>query len=162
MSYEVQWPDYNHPKNCSVHVRNELVTAEEQEKVWAWLIRATLWPVWYENAANVRILEGAGPNLEKGVRFKWKTMGITVNCTVVEYVPNERIAWTGRAFGIDVYHAWVLIPLEQGCCVLTEETQRGLIARLAKSFISNGMYNAHQLWLEGLKAKAHSGLPPVA
>jgi len=157
-SFEIQWPDYNHPKNCPIHVRNELEVDGAQEHVWAWLIRATLWPTWYANAANVKILNSEGPDLEKNSRFRWKTMGAAVNCKVVEYIPNERIAWSGRAYGIDVYHAWALMPSKGGCRVLTEETQRGLFASLSKGFLPNRMFRAHQLWLECIETKAKSGM----
>ncbi len=160
-SLEVQWPDYYKPHNCPVHVRNELDMAAAQEHAWAWLTRATLWPTWYVNSANVKILEGMGPNLQKGTRFRWKTFGVTITSTVLEYVPCERIAWDAHAFGIDAYHAWVLQPSAQGCHVLTEETQHGFLARLGKLFMPNRMYKFHQLWLEGLATKARAGLPPA-
>lgn len=159
---EVQWPSLYEPRNCPVHVRNELDMAATQDNVWAWLTRATLWPAWYINSANVEILDGSGPNLGKGVRLRWKTFGVTITSIVREYVPSERIAWDAHAFGLDVYHAWILQPSTRGCLVLTEETQRGWLARLAKLFMPNRMYKFHQLWLEELESKARSGLPPDA
>lgn len=159
-SLEVQWPDHYHPHNCPIHVRNELDMEATQECVWAWLTCATLWPTWYVNSANVEIIEGTGPNLQKGTRFRWKTFGVVITSTVREYVPGERIAWDAHAFGIDVYHAWVLQPSAHGCHVLTEETQHGWLARLGKLFMPNRMYTFHQLWLEGLATKARAGLPP--
>ncbi len=156
---EVSWPDRYHPRNCPIHVRNELDMNAAPEKVWAWLIRATLWPTWYVNSANIKILDGTGSNLQKGTRFRWKTFGVTLISTVHEYVPVERIAWDAHAFGVDAYHAWVLRPSARGCHVLTEETQHGWLARLGKLFMPNRMYTYHQLWLEGLAAKARDGLP---
>ena len=165
-TFQIRWPDYNHPRNCPIHVQNELEMGESPERIWAWLTHATHWPTWYANAANVQILDSpepaiksSEPKLEKDAQFRWKTMGITVNCRVVEFVANERIAWSGRAYGIDVYHAWILMPSDQGCRVQTEETQRGLLAGLGKGFLPNQMFKAHQLWLECLKSKAQSGLP---
>lgn len=161
-SLEIRWPDHYQPRNCPVHVRNELDMAAAPKRVWAWLIRATLWPTWYVNSANVKIFEGTGLDLQKGTRFRWKTFGVTITSTVLEYVPRERIAWGAHAFGIDAYHAWVLQPSARGCQVVTEETQRGWLARLGKLFMPNRMYKFHQLWLEGLATKAHTGLPPAA
>ena len=161
-SLEVRWPEHYRPHNCPVHVRNELDMDAAPERVWAWLIRASLWPTWYVNSANVTILDGSGPDLQKGTRFRWKTFGVTITSTVIEYVTGERIAWDAHAFGIDAYHAWVLQPSARGCHVLTEETQHGWLARLGKLFMPNRMYTFHQLWLEGLAAKAHAGLPPAA
>lgn len=135
--------------------------AASPESVWAWLVRATLWPTWYTNSANVVIIGQAGADLGEGVRFRWKTFGITILSTVLEYVPNERIAWQANAFGIDVYHAWVLQPSTRGCRVLTEETQHGWLAKLSNVFMPNRMYKFHQLWLKALEGKARTGLPPT-
>jgi Polyketide cyclase / dehydrase and lipid transport len=156
----IQWPDHYKPQNCPVHVRNELDMMAPQDRVWAWLIRAPLWPTWYVNSANVKIIEGLGPELRLGTRLRWKTFGVTIMSTVLEYIQNERIAWDAHAFGIDAYHAWVLQPSAKGCHVLTEEAQHGGIARLGKMLMPNRMYKFHQIWLEGLESKARYGFPP--
>lgn len=162
-SLEIRWPQYYRPDNCPVHVRNELHMAASQECVWAWLIRATLWPTWYVNSANVSILDDMGPNLRMNTRFRWKTFGITITSTVLEYIPGERIAWDAHAFGVDAYHAWVLQPSALGGChVLTEESQHGWLARLSNLFMPNRMHMFHQVWLEGLANQAGGGLPPPA
>lgn len=158
---EIRWPNHYEPSRCPVHVRNELDMAASPEKVWAWLTRAKLWPDWYANSANVEILEGPGTGLEEGTLFRWKTFGITIKSTVLECVPDERIAWEAHAFGIDVYHAWVLQPSAKGCLVVTEETQHGWLARLGSIFMPSRMHKYHQLWLEGLENKARAGFPPI-
>jgi len=129
--------------------------------VWAWLIRAPLWPTWYVNSANVQFLQGAAPDLALATRFKWKTFDVTIESTVLEFVPAERIAWDARAFGIEVYHAWVIQKTPTGCHVVTEETQRGWLARLGKLLMPNRMWKYHQIWLEGLRANAAQGVPPI-
>jgi len=129
-SLAVEWPTHYSPANSPVHVRNELSMPSAPEVVWAWLIRAKLWPEWYENSSNVRFLQGSPPDLALGTRFRWKTFGVTIESTVLEFVPGQRIAWDADGVGVDAYHAWVLHRTEQGCHVLTEETQHGWAARL--------------------------------
>jgi hypothetical protein len=107
------------------------------------------------------MISGIDQVLKKGSRFHWKTFGVSLGSTVLEYVPNERIAWDAHAFGVDAYHAWVLRPSAKGCHVLTEETQHGWIARLGMLFMPNRMHQYHQLWLEALAGKAGAGLPPT-
>ncbi len=153
-SSEIHWPNKYHPDNCPVRVRNELDMMASPEHVWSWLIRATHWPEWYSNSANVKILDTTGPDLFEGAQFRWKTFDVTITSTVREFVPNERIAWDAQTFGLDVYHAWVLQPSEIGCHVLTEETQHGFLARLGNLVMPKRMYNAHQLWLEALASNA--------
>ncbi len=144
---------------ASVHVRNEMDMPVPPEAVWAWLVRAQLWPAWYPNSQNV-VIEGGGPDLKAGSKFRWKTFGVTLDSVVEEFVPPERIAWSARAMGVDAYHAWLVEGGPSGCHVLTEETQNGLLASISNAVRPNNMGNHHQVWLENLLAKAKGGPPP--
>ena len=158
----VRWPARYSPATTPVYVRNELDMEAPAGDVWAWLVRAQLWPAWYENAAHVRFVDGAPPDLGPGVRFRWKTFGVTLESRVLEFVPAERIAWDARGFGVDAYHAWVIVETPGGSHVVTEETQHGWLARLANFLMPRRMHRYHQLWLEELRKKASGGLPPSA
>ena len=131
------------------------------DAVWAWLIRAEFWPTWYANAAHVRFLQGTPPDLSAAARFSWKTFGVTLQSTVLEFVPPERIAWDARRFGVDAYHAWVISATPRGSHVLTEETQHGWLARLGDFLMPWRMHQHHQRWLEKLRDNAARGLPPA-
>ena len=52
--------------------------------------------------------------------------------------------------GIVAYHAWLITPTPGGCRVLTEETQKGLVARAGRLIFPGRMEQWHQRWLEGL------------
>jgi len=151
----IAWPPRFHPDIAPVHVSNSLEMHVKPELVWRALIAAKQWPQWYPNARNVRILSGS-ELLELGAKFRWTTFGASIVSEVVEFVPFERIAWTGRAIGIDVYHAWLISPSQGGCRVLTEETQYGFLARGASIFMPQRMRNFHQIWLENLERRAAS------
>jgi Polyketide cyclase / dehydrase and lipid transport len=155
----INWPDRYSPQRARVHVRNEIAMDVKPEIVWAWIIRAKLWPTWYSNSARVAI-NGGGSDLQAGSTFRWKTFGITLNSKVEEFAPFERLAWSAKATGIDAYHAWLIEPTSDGCHVNTEETQNGWLAALNKATRPNDMSQKHQAWLEGLLAKARTGLPP--
>jgi hypothetical protein len=157
----IVWPPRYDPGTAPVHVRNEILLAAPCDAAWAWLIRAALWPVWYPNASRVTFLSGPAPDLAAATRFRWKTFGVTIDSTVTEYVPGQRIAWTAKGFGVDAYHAWLFTPGPDGCRVLTEETQHGWLARLANFLMPRRMYRGHQLWLETLHAQALRGHPPA-
>jgi uncharacterized protein YndB with AHSA1/START domain len=154
----IRWPDDHKPDRTAVHVRNELDIPALPETVWAWLIRARLWPTWYANSADV-VIEGGGRDLALGSKFRWKTFGVALDSEVKEFVPPERLAWTAHARGIDAYHAWLVEKTPSGCHVLTEETQNGWIASLSNALRPKNMGKQHQIWLEGLAEKA-KGLPP--
>ncbi len=156
----IRWPERYRPETAAVHVRNEIEIPATPETVWAWLIRATLWPTWYANSQNVRIDSG-GSDLAAGSKFRWKTFGVTLNSSVEEFSPPERLSWSARSTGIDVYHGWLIERTPAGCHVLTEESQNGLAARLSNALRPNNMSRYHQLWLERLLLKAKTGLPPT-
>jgi hypothetical protein len=128
------------------------------EAVWPWLVRAELWPRWYPDFANV-VIEGGGPDLKPGSRFRWKAFGVTLNSKVEEFVEFERIAWSARSTGIDAYHAWLIERHPSGCHVLTEETQNGWVARLNNTLRPKFMSRMQLAWLEGLLDRAKSGPP---
>jgi hypothetical protein len=132
---EIDWPEYNHPKNCPIHVRNELDMPAKPEDIWAWIIRVTLWPSWYENSSDINVLKGSSDELCLGTVFRWKTFGFTNTCKLTEFIPNERIAWEANIFGLSVFHGWVLTPSEKGCHGLTEETNSGWIAQILKKLL---------------------------
>jgi hypothetical protein len=44
--------------------------------VWPWLVRPLTWPTYYDNASNVRFLDGGGPELALRTRFRWTQRGI--------------------------------------------------------------------------------------
>ena len=130
---QIVWPSQYEPANCPVHVRNELAMASAPETVWAWLIRAQLWPTWYPNSANIVFLSGQPPDLTLGTRFRWKTFGVTIESTVLEFVPYERLAWDAHGTGLNAYHAWLIQKTDQGCNVITEETEARRNCKTGKS-----------------------------
>jgi uncharacterized protein YndB with AHSA1/START domain len=149
----IRWPAEFEPWRAVVHAVNELEMQVSPSSVWKALIRASEWPLWYANAANVHI-DGDVRDLSAGARFTWRTFGVYLVSRVEEFVPDERIAWTARSVGVWVYHAWLITPADGGCRVLTEETQHGFLSRAAKLFFPGRMERWHQRWLEGLAARA--------
>ncbi len=154
----IDWPQRYAPDRVAARVSNAIDIAAPPAAIWAHLIRASDWPSWYPNASNVHIAHGAA-ELSPDASFTWRTFGVAVSSTVREFVPNERIAWDGTAFLLDVYHAWLIEARPNGCRVLTEEHQNGLAARAQAVLMPNRMYRGHQLWLERLKARAEAGQP---
>jgi uncharacterized protein YndB with AHSA1/START domain len=159
-SQGIAWPARYDPRNAPVHVRNERVMRAPPEAVWAALLRAARWPEWYPNSSHVRFLRGSPPDLAAGTMFRWTTFGFTIDSTVREFAPTERIAWDARGPGIDAYHAWVIRPAAEGCHVLTEETQHGWLARLGNLLFPRRMYRGHELWLTSLERRASQDPSP--
>jgi uncharacterized protein YndB with AHSA1/START domain len=160
----IRWPERYEPAKSKVFVSNEIIVPAPVEQVWAWLIRAELWPRWYANSKDIHFLSHAGPDLRDRSRFRWKTFGVKVTSKVREFEPGRRLAWDAHGIGIEAWHGWVLTPLHDADAfgsthVLTEETQHGWLASLGKRFAPTRTYEQHQLWLEGLSRQAQSGMP---
>jgi len=157
----VVWPQRYDPSASPVHVSNTILIPAAPEAIWAWLVRAALWPDWYANSHDLEII---GPNpradLAAGTRFRWRTFGVRIESEVIEFVPLQRIAWNARGFGVDAYHAWVITPTEGGSLVLTEECQHGWGARLIHFLMPKRMWHGHELWLNSLRTQSVRGLPP--
>lgn len=154
----IRWPDRYDPARAPIHVANFIDVPVPQSTAWAWLVNAPLWPSWYPNASNV-VLAGGATELALGVAFTWRTFGVGIRSTVVEFEPFERIAWNAFGHGVDAYHAWEITPTSGGSHVLTEETQYGWAARLGSVVFPNRMSKFHQIWLERLSEKAQAGPP---
>jgi uncharacterized protein YndB with AHSA1/START domain len=154
----IRWPERYAPDATAFHVRRQMEMPVPPERVWAWLVRAPLWPTWYPGFKEVAI-EGGASELTTGARFRWKAFGATLDSRVEEFVPFERIAWTARSTGIDAFHPWLIERLPPGCRVTSEETQNGWVARLNNLLRPGSVARIHQTWLERLLEKAESGPP---
>ena len=141
-------------------MHNELEIPAAPRAVWAWLVRAELWPTWYPNSKGVEV-EGGVADLTPGATFRWTTFGVRLSSKVEEFVPCERLAWSARAAGIRAYHVWLIEERQPGCFVVTEEAQNGLLARLSNALRPDNMSRHHQNWLEGLRRRATEGPPPT-
>ena len=152
MTQGIRWPKGYSPAESPVHVVNRIETTTAADLVWTRLIHATGWPAAYANAQDVAI-EGGGADLFADARFRWKTFGIMLDTRVVEFEPGTRIAWIAEGRDVRAYHAWLVTPLpEGGCTILTEETQHGWLARIARRLFPHRMEYWHQRWLEALAA----------
>ncbi|MEM6347967.1 MAG: SRPBCC domain-containing protein [Bacteroidota bacterium] len=149
---KIVFPQEYHPSKSAIHVRNEIFIPAPAERIWFWLTHATTWPDWYANASNVKLLNQRGHgHLSDNTQFSWRTFNTNIQSEVQEFEPNKKLAWVAKGAGLLAYHAWLLIPNEQGCQVITEETQSGWLPSLFKWFIKGGLLKQHQIWLEGLK-----------
>ncbi len=154
----MKWPKGFEPENSRVYARNEITIAAPPERVWRWLIRAANWPAWYSNSSNVRFQNAPGPDLALGTNFIWKTFGATVNSTVLVFDPPHELGWDGKGL-LPVYHGWLLEPSDNGCRVVTEECQNGVLGAIGSWYLRPMLLKGHQVWLESLKKLAEGGDP---
>ncbi len=99
----------------------------------------------------MHILDGKGHALSKGANFYLKTKLATIKGTVVEFIPNKRLAWKGKVGTADMYHAWILQPSNKGCKIITEATRRNGLTWLNKYIMSNKIHSHHRKWLRSIQ-----------
>jgi uncharacterized protein YndB with AHSA1/START domain len=155
---DITWPEAYRTDNTPIHVSNELEIEAPPEVIWEWLVQASLWPDWYPPIKSVVIEQGRA-RLEQGTKFSWRIFGVTLSSRVEEFVPNERLAWSAKYEGVDAYHAWLIEKKSASCRVLTEENQKGWLARLNNLFRPSNVSYYHSLWLQALRSKSMEGYP---
>lgn len=151
---EIQWPEDYNPAEAGFFVHNEIEIDAPQEKVWEILMQAETWPDWYEGASNVKVIDSENGLLQENGVFTWKTMGLEFKSTIKEFEPYSRLSWESVKKSIQGYHAWLLVPTENGCRLITQESQKGFLTFLEKTFQPKKLEKLHQIWLEEIKKKA--------
>lgn len=151
---QIRWPEEFNPKTSDFYVHNKIEINASPEQVWQLLIEAKQWIHWYDGIQNIKFEDSTQLNLAKDTRVFWNSMGQSLNNTVVEFVPNERLAWSFYEPRIQGHHAWLIIPTETGCIVITDESQTGRLAKLQKIFLPRKLMKQHDNWLRLLKQEA--------
>ena len=159
---EIHWPEKYLPGTTDNFVSNEvIITGLTSAQVWPYLNSTTQWPTFYKNVSEIGFVDGAGPDLAEGVRFRFTTFGLKVEAEVTEHVPPSegnpsRMSFRAWIVGskqedASALHAWLLEDLTGGRVrVLTQESQIGEPAKQMAIIKPNPVLNAHQDWLEGL------------
>ena len=122
--------------------------------------RCREWSSYFPPEDQVKILTGE-TELELGTKYSRVTVGFPMSLIVTEYEPFSRLAWEttvdGDETGSSAYHGWVITPTNNGCHVLTEETQQGSLFLEELGHKHPGaLYHYHQEWVEGLARAAEA------
>lgn len=169
--HAIEWPEGYLPGFSDNFASNEVIVAGlTAQRVWPYLVTATVWPRYYANASDIAFHNDAAPVLTRGTRFRFSTFGFPVEAEVTECIPPMnggpgRLAWHGWVEGdaehrLDVHHAWLIEDLPAGRVrILTQETQNGKPAKDLASANPNPMINGHQDWLVGLVGAAREQAP---
>jgi uncharacterized protein YndB with AHSA1/START domain len=107
---------------------NDIDVKAPPEVVWKLLVDAENWSSYFPAEDQVKILTGE-PELALGTKYSRVTVGFPMKLIVTECVLRRRLAWStvvdGDETGSSAYHGWVITPTDNGCHVLSEETQQG-------------------------------------
>ena len=153
---QINWPDNYQPSEAKFYVHNQIDIAAPAEYVWAQLMDAEGWPAWYEGATEVKVSDRTDGQLHENAEFTWKTMGIDFRSTIEEFQPPYRLSWESHKKSIMGYHSWLIIPTEDGCRLLTDESQHGWLTFMQKTFIPRKLEQQHDLRLAAIKDRAEA------
>lgn len=156
---KIHWPEKFNPLVSDFYVHNEIEINASPEQVWKLLIKAKDWISWYDGIQNIKFEDTTQQRLSKNAKVFWNSMGQNLNNTVVEFVPYERLAWQFNEPRIQGHHAWLIIPTENGCRVITDESQTGRLAKLQRIFLPRKLMMQHDKWLRLLKQEAENNNP---
>jgi uncharacterized protein YndB with AHSA1/START domain len=124
----VIWPERYNPKTSAIYALNDIDVKAPPEMVWKLLVDAENWSSYFPAEDQVKILTGE-PELAFGTKYSRVTVGFPMSLIVTECLPGSRLAWStvvdSDETGSSAYHGWVITPTDDGCHVLTEETQQG-------------------------------------
>jgi uncharacterized protein YndB with AHSA1/START domain len=151
---DINWPDGFHPEQADLFAHNEIVVHASCEKIFANIVDAQVWPSWYPNSHNVKLLNSPDGKLHGETRFSWDTFGVHIESRVHEFVPNSRIGWFGDGTGMNAYHTFLLLETDEGCHIVTEEVVKGPGAVEFREKQPNVMHEGHDLWLRSLKQRS--------
>ena len=143
-SEKINWPKEYEPEDAGFFVHNEIDIKAEPQVVWDLLIDAESWPEWYEGMKNVKVNTNNNGLLDKKTMLSFETMGqYFETVTVKEFEPPFRLSWEAVRNDISGYHAWLIVPTDEGCQVITSETQHGFKAFMQKIFVPNKLSGLH-------------------
>ncbi len=155
-SQNIHWPDRYEPLKAKFFIHNEIDIQAPPSVVWDILVRAENWPSWYEGASEVKIQGDSLELLTANAVFTWKTMGLDFTSTIEDYQAPFRLSWESKRNSIKGYHAWLIIPTEQGCKLITEESQYGWLTFFQKALVPHKLRKLHDIWLIEIKNIAES------
>ena len=155
------WPPEHSPSSSIVFAQNTIEIAATPDMVWSLLIDCVKWPLWYKLCSDVSVLRG-GPLLSANSKFRFRTLRLYFEPEIETFEPSRMLVWSSKGpAGTSDAHAWYIEPTLDGCRVITEEAQRGLLLFFLRSHTRGVLLTSHQEWLRSLKelAEAKSSLP---
>jgi Polyketide cyclase / dehydrase and lipid transport len=101
--------------------REEVLIAAPLDTVWRLHTDISSWSEWLPDI-DTSTSEGS---LRVETVFHWQTSGLTIESTIREVDPPQRIVWSVPPQGIMAIHVWTVTPSEDRVLVHTEEPWDG-------------------------------------
>jgi short-subunit dehydrogenase/uncharacterized protein YndB with AHSA1/START domain len=136
-----------------IEVRNEIVIPAPAERVWDLLTDVERWPSWYRACQWVRV-ESTG-SAGRAVSFRWKAHPVTLRSTVVASDRPRSFSIIADGLGVHAERTFTLRSTNTlSTVVVSDETQVGLLPRLAGKFLARRLRAANDAMFEDLSSAA--------
>jgi hypothetical protein len=154
-SEKINWPEDYRPAESDFFIHNEIDIKATPQVVWDIFIQADKWPEWYKKAEGIELLNSPDGKLNPASVFIWYPAG-KFTSTIKEFNPPYNIAWLGETDNnkMTVYNTWMIIPTEEGCKVVSNESQNGPKTKMEKIFAPNMVRKNIRDWLIRLKEQS--------
>jgi uncharacterized protein YndB with AHSA1/START domain len=149
----INYPRGFHPVDAPISITGNVEISAPPEKVWEVLIQIKNWDEWHLETYNIQIVSTDIGELKYRSKFRWNTLGVHLLSQVIDFEPSRKISWMSEGTGISSFHAWQLIPTEQGTKVIVENTQKGWLCQLHHRLRPQRMVAYHLDWLERLSIR---------
>jgi len=128
----------------------EMQIAASPETVWGVISDLSTWVTWNP---DVRSMTLQGP-VQPGTEFRWRSGSASLVSILQVVDPPSEIAWTGVSMGIHAVHVFRFEPREGGTLARSEESFRGLIPSLFKTYSRKTLQRGIDSILVALKTEA--------
>jgi hypothetical protein len=146
---DIHWPSGFSPDQAHGFCQAQAVVHAPPARAFGLLSDVARWPEWVPGITEVR----AGPLARTfEVWFHQHRFEIFVG----EHVPHHRLGWSGIGAGVQLYQAWLLIAVEGGTRVVTENVVRGPGAKSLQVSSPVWVQRLNSLWLAQLKRLSES------
>lgn len=133
-----------------VKTYQEITIDAPSQKIYQIMSDINHWAEWHQDVKESRL---NGP-FKKGSSFDWKSGGLTIHSTLHTTIPDQKIGWSGKAFGAFAIHNWSFIEHDGKTIVKVEESMEGWLVYLMQNTFQKGLENSLQVWLRNLKLEA--------
>ena len=121
-----------------VSANAEIFIQASLDRVWLIQTNISKWKSWNSDIESMNVVGDVG----LGTTFKWEAGGVNIESKIIEFIPKQKIAWEGKAFGISAYHIWSFSEEDAKVRVYTEERFSGTLAWLLPGTMRNQISKA--------------------
>jgi hypothetical protein len=138
-------------------IEDSIIIQSSIEKVWNIFADLSCWEDWCLVLQDV-CTEGTG-HVETGKQFRFCIRSfvfpLKMKPVIEEVIPNQRIVWSGKKFGIHARHEFILECVHDSVRLTSRETFRGFFAFILRFlFVKKRLSSLTASFLKELKAAA--------